>query len=330
MSEPWEWMQEDLQRLIDNQVMESLILEYKACSSLDRKDAKKTELSKDVSSFANAAGGTIVYGIKEVSGNDRHLPAELDTGYDPQDISREWLESVINSTIHPRIDGIRINPVLLASGNVIYVINIPQSGRGHMASDYRYYKRHNFQSRPMEDYEVRDVMNRSLAPDLTLKIWFNGIPLVQGSPLRLLRQSANGDSDPVDIGVVVLNHSQAIAEYAVFQFVFGEGITVLSTPVDVGTDGEIVLQDARVDQVVRLTGTRITFNHEIRNKMPLWKGVEWAITKGNFKLQIAVGKSCVFGYRILAPLMPQKSIVYNLTYDGAILQIAEHHGFSVP
>jgi hypothetical protein len=30
----------------------------------------------------------------------------------------------------------------------------------HQARDYRYYKRHNFNALPMEDYEVRDVMNR--------------------------------------------------------------------------------------------------------------------------------------------------------------------------
>jgi len=32
----------------------------------------------------------------------------------------------------------------------------------HQAYDHRYYKRYNFQSIPMEDYEVRDLMRRSI------------------------------------------------------------------------------------------------------------------------------------------------------------------------
>ena len=330
MREPWEWIQEDLQGLIDNKLTESLTLEYKACPSLDRTDGKKKELSKDVSSFANAMGGTIVYGIIEGNGTEKNLPVALDNGYDPQEVSRECLESVINSTIHPRIDGIRINPVLLASGNAIYVVSIPQSGRGHMASDNRYYKRYNFQSIPMEDYEVRDVMNRSVAPDLTLKIWFNGYQIAPGSSLLVPRQSPDGDSVPIDIQVAVLNDSNTIAEYAVFQFVFAEGITVLSRPGDVGISRKIVLLDTKANQLLHSTGTSITFNHGIPGKMPLWKGVEWTITNGNLKIRVATEKSCVFGYRILAPLMPQKSTVYNLTYDGGNLRVANHLGFSVP
>lgn len=38
----------DIRDLISNQVQESLTLDYKACKSLERFDARKTELSKDV------------------------------------------------------------------------------------------------------------------------------------------------------------------------------------------------------------------------------------------------------------------------------------------
>jgi hypothetical protein len=36
----------------------------------------------------------------------------------------------------------------------------------HMAEDHRYYKRFNFQSVPMEHYEVEDVMHRRTASDV--------------------------------------------------------------------------------------------------------------------------------------------------------------------
>lgn len=37
-----------------------------------------------------------------------------------------------------------------------------------MADDKRYYKRYNFRSAPMEDYEVRDVRRRHNHPNLKL------------------------------------------------------------------------------------------------------------------------------------------------------------------
>jgi hypothetical protein len=48
------------------------------------------------------------------------------------------------------------------------VIVIPQATTRapHQANDKRYYKRYNFQSVAMEDYEVKDIMKRSTSPDL--------------------------------------------------------------------------------------------------------------------------------------------------------------------
>jgi hypothetical protein len=57
----------------------------------------------------------------------------------------------------------------LASGpnDVAYVVEIPQSETAHPALDNRYYKRFNFESVPMADHEIRDVMHREVtAPAL--------------------------------------------------------------------------------------------------------------------------------------------------------------------
>jgi hypothetical protein len=47
---------------------------------------------------------------------------------------------------------------------VAYVLEIGQatSRAPHQAFDHKYYKRFNFESTPMEDYEVRDLMRRSI------------------------------------------------------------------------------------------------------------------------------------------------------------------------
>ena len=92
---PTAWTERDLQELIRDQVSESLTLDYKASPAMQRTDAKKAELSKDVSAFANSAGGILVYGIVE----NGHVPTNLDDGFDPNEISKEWIEHVLNSRI---------------------------------------------------------------------------------------------------------------------------------------------------------------------------------------------------------------------------------------
>jgi predicted HTH transcriptional regulator len=178
-----EWDEQDLLQLIAVKVQESIALDYKACDSLKRDDENsKNNVSKDVSAFANSAGGTIVYGMREDV--TKTFPSGLDAGYDQslaKPITKEWLENIITSRIQRRIDGVIINPVRLTNGNLVYVVYVPQSNRAaHMASDKKFYKRHNFKSEPMEEYEVRDVSRRADTPDLELLLSVNkpATPLV--------------------------------------------------------------------------------------------------------------------------------------------------------
>lgn len=172
---PTEWDEADLLTLVREGVEEGPELEYKRCAALQRNDEKrKFDISKDVSALANSGGGTIVYGMIE----EGNVPKGLDQGFDPIEISKEWLEQVILGTIRPRLNDITINPVNLrthASGRVAYVVHVPQSHTAHQASDKKYYKRFNFQATPMEDYEIRDIMNRKSHPIL-LPIFTRGRP----------------------------------------------------------------------------------------------------------------------------------------------------------
>jgi hypothetical protein len=167
---PPPWDEAGLQRMVQNKVEESLVLDYKDSKALAQSDHERREIAKDVSAFANSAGGTIIYGISEAG----HLPIAIDAGADPAVHSREWPENVIDSRIGPRIDGLQIIPVPLeqtSPGRVAYVVIIPPSERApHMASDNRYYKRYNFKSAPMEYYEVDDVRSRASRPRLSLQL----------------------------------------------------------------------------------------------------------------------------------------------------------------
>lgn len=168
--EPWQWDVNDIQRMIDENVKESSYLDYKSSGALT-KDGAKADISKDVSSFANAGGGVIIYGVRE----ENNIPIEIDEGFDPSKVTREWLEQVIISSIHRNIEGIRINQVCINKdkGNrVLYVVQIPESERApHQAVDKRFYTRRNFISEPMEEYEVRDVFNRKRAPNVMLDLF---------------------------------------------------------------------------------------------------------------------------------------------------------------
>ena len=166
--------------MIDNQRKEATDLEYKRCDALVKNGKKPREkiiedLSKDVSSFANAGGGTIIYGVIE----EGHLPKKIDKGFNPAKIKREWIgdiEDIIDSNVEPKIDGLKIKQVELNRNNpgkVINIIYIPQSLQGAIqAKDYRYYQRRNFKAEPMEEYQVRDVMNRFKYPLLKPEIGF--------------------------------------------------------------------------------------------------------------------------------------------------------------
>jgi hypothetical protein len=158
-----EWEEKDIDDLHRGEVEESLTLEYKRSDALLKDSDHRRELFKDVSAMANASGGIIIYGMKEVG----NKPDGTDDGLDPKVVTREQIENVLMSNIIPPIEDLQIKPVTLTSkgtGNVAYVLDIPpaKSRAPHQAPDYRYYKRFNFKSEPLRDSDVRDLMRRGI------------------------------------------------------------------------------------------------------------------------------------------------------------------------
>jgi hypothetical protein len=159
--------QEYLEKLIQNKVEENLNLEYKSAPALNKNDQKKiNEISKDVSAFANANGGILIYGILEKN----HLPTTIDP-IKRTDVQKEWLEQKIQDCIRPKINGIIIHPITIDndSDKVIYLLEIPQSSTAHQAQDKKYFRRHNFNVLSMYDHEIRDILNRIKHPKINLR-----------------------------------------------------------------------------------------------------------------------------------------------------------------
>src|SRR5215510_8310603 len=93
----------DLNALHADNVKEGLHLEYKASGAIDKKDdTKKLEMARDVSAFANADGGQIIYGMTEKD----HEPAGLDQGIDAKAYPEIWFERVLQQHITPTIVGL--------------------------------------------------------------------------------------------------------------------------------------------------------------------------------------------------------------------------------
>lgn len=157
---------DDITALIDNEAEESVHLDFKAAGSLSKDDKKKAEIAKDVSAFANSDGGVIVYGIEEQEHKARAL-----SYIDGNTYTKEWLEQVIQDNIQRKIEGLQIFPIR-CDGDVektIYVVKIPRSSNTpHMSADKCYYKRNNFRSVKMEEYEVRDLFYRESTPNLKI------------------------------------------------------------------------------------------------------------------------------------------------------------------
>jgi len=149
------YTKDDIDNLIKNQSEEAIDLEFKEASALDNTDPNKNQISKDVAAFANSAGGIIVYGI----GETEHKATSI-SFVDGNRITKEWLEQVIHSNIKQKIENIEIIPVRFDNdiAQTVYIVKIPQSNTSpHMSRDNKYYRRYNFQSVPMEEYEVRNL-----------------------------------------------------------------------------------------------------------------------------------------------------------------------------
>lgn|GEM_PF-568467 len=158
---------DDIDRLIEHGAEESLYLEFKAAKSIHRDS--RHEISKDVSAFANADGGVIVYGLTE----DNHVAKSIDP-IDGLTYTKEWVEDVIASNVNRQIPGLVIHPIRLNLVDLqsIYVVKIPASpDAAHMSKDGRYYIRRNFKAEPLQEYEVRALYERRTMAILEIEDW---------------------------------------------------------------------------------------------------------------------------------------------------------------
>lgn len=216
----------DLQQIVDDSLRESLTLEFKDSRALSKSNDGRSELIKDVSAFANSAGGQIVYGIRERNG----VAFEVDSGVDRSKITSEWIEQVIDTNTSPRIQGVVVTPIITNDfdGSVAYVLTIPQSSTfapHQNLIDNKYYKRFELRSVPMADFEIRDTMLRKNKAILQVNYYFDDD--------RSTVTEIDGPNRVFTIMPVLSNLSTEPSLYSIFEFLFDARIKILKGPDDI-------------------------------------------------------------------------------------------------
>ncbi|MBP7768450.1 ATP-binding protein [Candidatus Woesebacteria bacterium] len=301
--------EQDLLDLIKNKVQESVELDFKEAGSLSGSEGKKKDIGKDVSSFANSAGGVILYGIVEDQSD--HTASAIE-GVSAATFSKERLEQVINSQVQPRIDGLRIQQIDLLSqkGKAVYVVTIPQSDRApHQAGDKRYYKRFNFESVPMEDYEVKDVSRRLSSPKLDLQYFI--------SPNTLTYNEESKEYESFSFNPTFINESPTPAHHAVVMVLIDERL-VPEKKIDGAQEGP--LRHFSFGKEKQFTVKPYSLNWGNMSHMPIFMDTRFRLFSEVPKLKISTSgrtltQEFLFGHIILSPNMAKVKSFYLLSVD---------------
>lgn len=188
--------------LVSDGVRESRVIEYKR-DRVGGSDGDKKEFLADVAAFANAIGGTILYGIDEVRDSDGKptgIPREA-TGVsiDNSDAEIRRLTEIIRTGISPRLSGVAISSIDGFPQGPVLAIEIPRSHRApHMVtfqSSSRFYSRVSTGRHPLDIDEIRDAFFR--AEDLPARI--------RAFRSRRIQVLQDGESPvPLDAGPLVV------------------------------------------------------------------------------------------------------------------------------
>ena len=150
----------DIDGLIENAVREGRSIEYK--SALPKgKDEDKREFLADISSFANSSGGHILYGIIEKSGTPIKAKG-LENNIDDEILR---LESMIRTSIEPRIIGVHMRAIEGFPSGPVLIIQIPKSWASPCMVTYkggsRFFIRNSAGKHQMDIHEIRSAFSQS-------------------------------------------------------------------------------------------------------------------------------------------------------------------------
>ncbi len=116
----------DIQSLVTNGDEERRTLDFKR-DLPGNTDKDKNELRADVTSFANAGGGDLIFGVDEAGGVATAVPGLPGVDADAE-IRR--IEAVIQTSIDPRVPGFESRAIAIPGKGPVIVVRVPKSWRG--------------------------------------------------------------------------------------------------------------------------------------------------------------------------------------------------------
>lgn len=182
-------------------------------------------LSKQVSAFANAAGGRIFIGLDDEGRIDGGVPRDLRPNG-----TRAWLEDVIPHVVVPHLRAFNVYEVgapvvdpsangsapvtALRPGHAVYVLEIPMSEDApHQSRDHRYYLRIAGKSRPMGHHHVLDVLNRTRDP------WVVVSRMDPYGEPEFVESDPRGPKSFVHLRTHLMNRGRSLAQHVGCEFV---------------------------------------------------------------------------------------------------------------
>lgn len=202
----------DVEQLLTSKMPEGRDLDYKR-ELPGGSDESKREFLSDVCSFANSAGGILLFGIEEKDGIPVSAPGVPVAGVD-SGILR--LENLARDSIEERIPGIRFRAIPVSEATAVIVMAIPRSWAGpHLVSfkgGSRFYARNARGKYQMNLGELRRAFAqasgdrdrmRSLRVERVAAVLTEETPLkLYGGPkvvLHVLPVSALADRPQIDV-----------------------------------------------------------------------------------------------------------------------------------
>lgn len=183
----------DVLSLVSEKIPEGRYLDYKRDLPGRGSDAKK-EFLADVTSFANAGGGAIVFGIaeeKDAAGKNTGIPDAIIGLADNIDLETLRLEQWLQSGVEPRLPAHHFHRIQTAPGVEVLVLVVTQSWFGpHMVAtaNSRFYARNSAGKYPLDVAEIRSAFLQTEAlPDRFRRFRDERVGLIASSetPVKL-------------------------------------------------------------------------------------------------------------------------------------------------
>jgi len=156
-----ELTEQNLQRLVSDQVQERDTLEYKSIM-YGNSDEDKREMLRDITSMANQHGGYLIIGIEA---DDEGIPIKLEgieAGNHVERITSSYLDNV-----DKRMVGLEVKDIPLSNGRVVIAISIPESINAPHMVTYKglnqFWRRHGRQKAKMIVDEIGEAFEKRLS-----------------------------------------------------------------------------------------------------------------------------------------------------------------------